>query len=137
MKKLGLVFLFSLLSVSLSGCIFNRGGKSGDNSGNSSSTPASDPSSQEDEKKQTYYFYIDFWHSDEPMYTMKWYQGQPLGSCPSECQLTDADATDPAFPTFLGWSDVSSAIDEEQLWDFANDSKLSTTVNLYGIWVSA
>lgn len=145
MKRIGLLVL-ACLALPLAGC-FNLGkskkGESGDTSNNTSqtsesvsSTTESESLPPEEEKKQTYNFYIDYWHSDEPMYTMKWYQGRPLGECPKECMLTSSDATDPAFPVFLGWSIYSSAIDEDQLWDFKTSSKLNTIVNLYGIWVS-
>ena len=130
MKKTVLL-LFPFLVLAASGCFKKNKSSSVETSSvEESSTPS------EEEKNQTYKFFIDYWHSDEPLYTMKWYQGKPLGFCPEECKLTDEDATDPAFPHFLGWSEYSSALDEEKLWDFETSSRLNSTVNLYGIWVS-
>ena len=85
---------------------------------------------------QTYNFYIDFSHTDEPFYTMKWYSGKVLGECPAECVITSEDCPDEAFPTFLGWSEFPSTTDETKMWDFSKDAKVALTVNLYGIWVS-
>ena len=126
MKKL---FLFSLLLASasmLAGCGCSGGGKT-------PPTPTPEPTG---EKNQKVNFFIDYWHSDKPMYTMMWYTGEPLGKCPQEAMLTDSDATDPdVFNHFLGYSLYSSSIDDSKLWNFATDSTISTTLNLYGIWV--
>ena len=128
MKKL---FLFSLLLSScalLASC--GCGGKGGSDP---TPEPTIDPSR---EKNQKVNFYIDYWHSSEPIYTMMWYTGEPLRKCPQEAVLTDADATDPdVFNHFLGYSLYSSSIDDSKLWNFATDSTISTTLNLYGIWV--
>ena len=58
------------------------------------------------------------------------------GEGPEEAKLTDADAPDPLYPTFLGYSEYSSSIDEDHIWDFAKDYKQSNILKLYGIWVS-
>ncbi len=81
-------------------------------------------------------FYLNYSNSDVPLYTMDWYSLKPLGSCPEQAQLTDADAPDPRYPHFLGYSEYPSSIDESHIWNFAEDYKQSNTLNLYGIWVS-
>ena len=95
--------------------------------------PGEDPEIKEED--MTINFYLDYSHSDEPIYTMRWYMLEPLGSCPAEAVLTDADAPDPLYPTFLGYSEFSSSIDEDHIWNFATDYKQSNVLNLYGIWV--
>ena len=82
------------------------------------------------------YFYLDYSHSDEPIYTMKWYMLVPLEECPEEAKLTDADAADPLYPKFLGYSEFSSSVDDSLLWNFKEDYKQYNILNLYGIWVS-
>lgn len=87
-------------------------------------------------KDATFKFYLDYSHSDEPILTFKWYVGEPLQVCPEEAKLTNADAADPLYPTFLGYSTHSSSNDETYLWDFAKDCATSqSAVLLYGIWV--
>lgn len=52
---------------------------------------------------------------------------------------TNAMATDPAFPNFLGWSSHTIIDNEEDLWDFETDMILSgerTYLYLYGIWTA-
>lgn len=95
-----------------------------------------DPDSSEPVLNQTYNFYIDFSHTDEPFFVKQWYTGKPLGEIPAECVLTSEDAPDPAFPIFLGWSEYPSTMDETKMWDFENTAKVALTVSLYGIWVS-
>ena len=95
--------------------------------------PGEDPEIKEED--MTINFYLDYSHSDEPIYTMRWYMLEPLGSCPAEAVLTDADAPDPLYPTFIGYSEFSSSIDEDHIWNFATDYKQSNVLNLYGIWV--
>ena len=82
------------------------------------------------------YFYLDYSHSDTPIYQMDWYSLTPLRSCPEQAVLTDADAPDPLYPHFLGYSEYPSSIDEEHLWNFETDYKQSNILSLYGIWVS-
>ena len=89
------------------------------------------------EYDMTVYFYLDYSHSDEPIYEMRWYMLHPLGECPAEAKLDDSKAADPLYPKFLGYSEYSSAIDEEKLWKFDTDYKQSNILNLYGIWVKA
>ena len=81
-------------------------------------------------------FYYDFSHSDTPFYTMDWQQLKPLGECPKEAILADKDAKDPLYPVFLGYSEYSSSIDEDLLWNFETDYKQFNVLNLYGIWAA-
>lgn len=161
MKKISLLLTLPVLAAMLIGCGGKKkGDSSSQTSGDTSQTSqtssgqqsseqqSSDQqssisseesfsfSSPEEEKKQTYNFYLDYSHSDEPFFTMMWWNGYPLGEMPAECRLTSADAPDEAYPVFLGWSKYSSAIDESQLWNFAKDASMNRTVSLYGIWVS-
>lgn len=80
-------------------------------------------------------FYLDYSHSDEPLYSMRWYMLLPLGEIPQEAVLADKDAADPLYGKFLGYSEYSSSIGDN-LWDFEKDFKQSNVLNLYGIWVS-
>lgn len=80
-------------------------------------------------------FYLDYSHSEEPLYTMRWYMLMPLGEIPEQAVLTDQNAADPLYNKFLGYSEYSSSIGDN-LWDFENDFKQSNVLNLYGIWVS-
>lgn len=80
-------------------------------------------------------FYLDYSHSDEPIYSMRWYMLLPLGEIPQEAKLADKDAADPLYGVFLGYSEYSSSIGDN-LWDFEKDVKQSNVLNLYGIWVS-
>ena len=91
---------------------------------------------EELEENMTVNFYLDYSHSDEPIFKMRWYMLKPLGECPEEAILTDADAADPLYGHFLGYSEFSSAIDESKIWNFETDYKQSNVLNLYGIWVS-
>lgn len=81
-------------------------------------------------------FYLDYNHSDEPIYTMDWYLLTPLGECPAEAVLTDANAADPLYPTFIGYSIYSSALDEDNIWNFETDYAQQGPLLLYGIWVA-
>ena len=95
----------------------------------------------EDEENMTVYFYINYSNSDQELYKMKWTMLKPLGKCPDEAKLTAANAPDPLYPKFLGYSEYPSLMDAEgdnanKLWDFEKDYKQSNILNLYGIWVS-
>ena len=107
----------------------------------------------EDALNMTINFYLDYSHSanankeyenmpdknasaSEPIYSMRWYMLKPLGECPEQARLTDANAPDPLYGKFLGYSEYPSLLDNSKLWDFANDYKQSNILNLYGIWVS-
>lgn len=138
MKKLNLL-IFPLLIAMMTACGRSGGNNNGSSQGGGSSGGSTDTGGDTSErtKNQKYNFYIDYWHSDEPMKVVEWYTGVPLGECPEECRLTSSDATDPAFTTFLGWSQYSSSIDGSKLWDFSTGTSMNRTVNLYGIWVSA
>ena len=119
MKKNKILLISLLVLPLLIGC-----GKSGDNS------------KSKDDTNQDVYFYLDYSHSDEPIYHMRWYREVPLGECPKEAVLTDEDAADPVYGKFIGYSQFSSSLDEDHIWDFKNDSKKTRTLKLYGIWVS-
>ena len=101
----------------------------------------------------TVYFYLDYSHSEfpttdktddeyvqtnanEPVYVMKWYMLKPLGECPAKAMLTSANAADPLYTKFLGYSEYPSSVDGSKLWDFKQDYKQFNILNLYGIWVS-
>ena len=84
-------------------------------------------------------FYLDYSHSDEPLYSMRWYMLTPLGQ--EEYDKLPADvknptAADPLYPVFLGYSEYPSSIDDSKIWNFVSDYKQSYALNLYGIWVS-
>ena len=84
------------------------------------------------------YFYLDYSHSEESerIYSLSWYMLTPIGECPEEAKLTNADAPDPLYPKFLGYSQYPSCMDETLLWDFSTDIKQSNILNLYGVWVA-
>lgn len=96
--------------------------------------PGEDPEIKEDD--MTVNFYLDYAHSDEPIYSMRWYMLEPLGECPEQAKLDDSKAPDPLYPKFLGYSEFSSSIDEDHIWNFETDYKQSNILNLYGIWAS-
>ena len=98
--------------------------------------PYPGPDEEVKEDDMTVNFYLDNTHTEEPLFSMRWYMLEPLGECPKEAVLTDADAPDPLYPIFLGYSEYSSSIDEDYIWDFAKDYKQSNVLNLYGIWVA-
>ena len=98
--------------------------------------PGGDDPSEPIEKNMVVNFYLNYTNSEEPIYSMEWWSLKPLGECPQEAVLTSADAPDPLYPKFLGYSEYPSSIDASHLWDFANDYKQSNTLNLYGIWVA-
>ena len=104
------------------------------------------------EFNMTVYFYLDYSHSElpstdktdeeyvqinanEPVYVMRWYMLKPLGECPAKAMLTSANAADPLYTKFLGYSEYPSSIGSN-LWDFKQDYKQFNILNLYGIWVS-
>ena len=93
----------------------------------------------EEEKNMTVNFYLDYSHSEEPIYSMKWYMLKPIGEEPAEAKAAlqaNIAEHDELYPKFLGWSEYSSSIDESKLWNFATDYKQSNILSLYGIWVS-
>ena len=101
-----------------------------------SQVPNVDGDIDRSEFNMTVNFFLDYSHSDEPIYTMKWYMLVPLEECPEDAKLTDADAADPLYPKFLGYSEYSSSVDDTLLWNFKEDYKQYNILNLYGIWVS-
>ena len=144
MKKT-IVFLLAMM-FSMTACHGLNSGKNnggtnngGDNGGENGNNNGGNNGGTEDPtrfKDATFKFYLDYSHSDEPILTFKWYVGEPLGTCPQEAVLTNANAADPLYPTFLGYSTHSSSIDETYLWDFSKDvATTQSAVLLYGIWV--
>ena len=92
-----------------------------------------------EEYNMTVNFYLDYSHSEEPIYSMRWFMLKPLESEPEEAKKALQDHLsehDELYPTFLGWSEYSSSIDKSKLWNFATDYKQSNILSLYGIWVS-
>lgn len=151
MKKQYLLLIPAIALMALSACKFNKGGKNSSDkqsesqtsqsegsSGGSSSggnQSSSSDSSLPADKLATFRFYLDYSHSDTPLYTMKWYINVPLGECPEEARITENMAPDPIYPHFLGYSRYSSSNDESLLWDFTTDvAPGQTAVELYGIW---
>ena len=101
--------------------------------------PVEQKEQYEEEKNMTVNFYLDYSHSEEPIYTMKWYMLKPLGEEPAGAKKAledNKDKHDELYPDFLGWSEYSSSLDESKLWNFATDYKQSNILNLYGIWVN-
>ena len=101
--------------------------------------PVEQKEQYEEEKNMTVNFYLDYSHSEEPIYSMKWYMLKPIGEEPAEAKAAleaNKDQHDELYPDFIGWSEYSSSIDESKLWDFATDYKQSNILNLYGIWVN-
>ena len=96
---------------------------------------------QFEEFNMTVNFYLDYSHSEAPLYSMKWYMLKPLGECPAEATKAINDAVtngdiDPLYPEFLCWSEYSSSIDDTHKWNFETDYKQSNILSLYGIWTS-
>ena len=120
------------------------------------SDPGVDPDNgdvDDSEKNMLVYFYLDYSHSEapkevktdeeyvqanenEPIFVMSWYMLKPLGACPERAVLTNADAKDPLYTKFLGYSEYPSCIDESKIWNFETDYKQSNILNLYGVWVA-
>ena len=87
------------------------------------------------EKNMIVNFYLNYSNSDEVYYTMDWYSLVPLGEMPQEAAITDAQAPDPLYPHFIGYSQYPTAINESKLWNWAESTYSSNVLNLYGIWV--
>lgn len=112
-----------------------------------------DNNDSEEALPMTVYFYLDYSHSEdtsndiknedgtvtevpEYKYKLAWKMLTPLGSCPEEAKLTDADASDPLYPHFLGYSMYPTCLDESKLWNFETDYYQGNILNLYGVWVA-
>lgn len=138
---LGLVVLPLMIGCASSGVYVPKHSYPGDpingNHGGGGTGESGEPGEEEKEENMTVNFYLDYSHSDEPIYSMRWYMLTPLEKCPEEAVLKDSDAADPLYSKFLGYSEYPSAIDEDKLWNFETDYKQSNILNLYGIWVSA
>ena len=92
-----------------------------------------------EEYNMTVNFYLDYSHSEEPIFSMKWYMLKPLEKEPDGAKVALEDHKnehDELYPTFLGWSEYSSSLDDSKLWKFETDYKQSNILKLYGIWVS-
>ena len=101
--------------------------------------PVEEKAKYEEEKNMTVNFYLDYSHSEKPIYSMKWYMLKPLEKEPDEVKIAleeNKDKHDELYPDFLGWSEYSSSLDESKLWNFETDYKQSNILNLYGIWVN-
>ena len=84
-------------------------------------------------------FYLDYSHSEEPIYTMDWYMLKPLEKEPEDARkalVENLPEHDALYPKFIGWSEYSSCLDETKLWNFEKDYKQSNILSLYGIWVN-
>lgn len=128
MKKIRLLTLLLALPV-LAGC--------SDSYLYTPRNPYPGPDPEVKEFGVTINFYLDNTHSEEPLFSMEWYLLEPLGECPKEALLTDANAPDPLYPKFLGYSEYSSSIDEDHIWDFSKDYiQQGPIFSLYGIWAS-
>ena len=90
------------------------------------------------ESNMTVYFYLNNSNSEVELARLDWWALRVIGAenIPEAAKLTDADAPDPRYPHFLGYSEYPSSIDESHLWDFEKDTKQSNILSLYGIWVS-
>ena len=93
-----------------------------------------------EEFNMTVNVYLDYSHSEEPIYSARWYMLQPLSE---EIKAgayaaieANKDKADPLYPQFLCFSEYSSSIDDSKAWDFATSYKQSNILSLYGIWVS-
>lgn len=128
MKNRSKTLLLALMLPLLAGCSITKVFKP------KTPYPGEDPVVKEEDL--TVNFYLDYSHSDEPLYSMRWYQLEPLGECPAEAVLTNADAPDELYPEFIGYSEYSSSLDEDHIWNFATDYKQGNILNLYGIWIS-
>ena len=101
--------------------------------------PIEEKTKYEEEKNMTVNFYLDYSHSEEPIYSMRWYMLKPIGEEPAEAKKAleeNKDKHDELYPDFLGWSEYSSSMDKSKLWKFETDYKQSNILNLYGIWVN-
>lgn len=102
-------------------------------------TPVTSSSSSEDDPfavdKVTVYFFESATKFDtkNPYYSYEVELGAKL-TAPE----VDPTSTDPAFNTFLGWSNKPIIMSEEDLWDFENDKIPNYIPNLkyyvYGQW---
>ena len=101
--------------------------------------PIEEKTKYEEEQNMTVNFYLDYSHSEEPIYSMRWYMLKPIGEEPAEAKAAleeNKDKHDELYPDFLGWSEYSSSMDKSKLWKFETDYKQSNILNLYGIWVN-
>ena len=80
-------------------------------------------------------FYVDF-SQTTAKYVLDAEPGKNI-SLPNEAKLTDADALDPAFPYFLGYSIHPMVDSTNDLWKFDSDIIPidATEFTLYGVWV--
>lgn len=93
-----------------------------------------------DEFNMTVNVYLDFSHSEEPIYSTRWYMLKPLSeeikNAAYQAIDDNKDKADPLYPEFLCFSEYSSSVDDSKAWNFATDYKQSNILSLYGIWAS-
>ena len=138
MKKNNLLFV-SLLATTLllAGCTGNSTNNGGNGSGSNSQTSESGGSSSSGSTQRDYadvYFYIDYNNVDQAnpylKVQVKWGSKITKPADPTT-------APDPAYPTFLGWSERPVVDDTKYLYDFETTIKNKTyDFVLYGIWVA-
>ena len=131
------IFVLSLFSIPLllAGCKINKNKSSNTSGGNGSNSGSNDSSgSSTSINYAVVTFYIDYNNIDpEHPYAVvnaTWGSAITAPSTPT--------APDPAFPTFLGWSERTVVDDPKYLYDLSKPVANKTyTITLYGIWVSA
>lgn len=135
-KKLLFVSLLAT-TLLLAGCTGNSTNNGGKESGSNSQTSESGGSSSSSDQKRDYadvYFYIDYNNVDKsnPYLHLQVKWNSPITK-PSD----PTTAPDPAYPTFLGWSERPVVDDLKYLYNFDTPMKNKTVdFVLYGIWVS-
>ena len=135
MKKLSFLLLAAASMLAISGCTNTPkgGGNSSEEEDSSSSSIYTGPTDL------FVAFFVDYNTADfdHPYYSYKTQQGQLLSRPPQE--PTSADALDPAYPIFLGWSSHTVIDSDADLWDFNSDVVglgERSYLYLYGIWVA-
>lgn len=92
-----------------------------------------------EEYNMTVNVYLDFSHSETPIFSDRWYMLQPLSeeikNAAYKAIEDNKDKADPLYPDFLCFSEYSSSIDDTNAWNFETSYKQGNILNLYGIWV--
>ncbi len=131
MKKL---LLLPVLALLLTGCNNNGGGK----------TPSKYDPDNPTERDFKINCYLDYNHydPDNPYYVAWWdfdtvFSKEDIGLK----DLTDADATDPYYSHFLGWSRHALVDEEKYLFDWntpiSEEEAVGGYIELFGIFVGA
>ncbi len=129
MKKILSLGLLVLSALTIVGC---------NNQGNDTEDKDDDPPVLPEENLFVG-FYLDFNSYEPGNFYHSYTTTTGVKLTPPPTTPTAADATDPAFPTFLGWSTHSIIDSTDDLWDFETDivpSRSRTYIYLYGIWVA-